>query len=210
MINVVFTPIGKRVYICGPMSGHALYNFPAFRAAEADLAARGWSPLSPAAMDIAEGFDPATMVADQAFMAHARRRDTDAILDRADALAMLPGWESSVGATAEYHLGKWKGIPCYRYPEMVPVGCEDVLDEAKRITSGDRQNAYGPPTQDFARTAAMWTALKGVDFTARDVALFMICLKLSRETHQRKRDNAVDICGYGRCLALCQDAEGGA
>jgi hypothetical protein len=83
---------------------------------------------------------------------------------------------------------------------------EDVLQEALRITSGDRQNQYGPPNKDFARTAKMWTALKGVEFEARDVALFLICLKLSRETHQRKRDNAVDIAGYARCLHLCNES----
>lgn len=84
---------------------------------------------------------------------------------------------------------------------------EDVLEEALRITSGDRQNQYGPPDQDFTRTAAMWSALFGhklkSPFEARDVAMAMICLKLSRETHQRKRDNAVDGAGYFRCLHLC-------
>lgn len=84
---------------------------------------------------------------------------------------------------------------------------EDVLQEALRITSGDRQNQYGPPNEDFARTAKMWTALKGVEFEARDVALFLICLKMSRETHQRKRDNAVDIAGYARCLHLCNESD---
>lgn len=80
---------------------------------------------------------------------------------------------------------------------------EDILEEALRITSGDRQAQYGPPDQDFKRTAAMWTALKGVEFTAQDVAMFMVCLKLSRQTHQRKRDNWVDIAGYARCGSKC-------
>ena len=81
---------------------------------------------------------------------------------------------------------------------------EDVLEEALRITKGDRQNQYGPPDQDFQRTAAMWSALKGVQFTAQDVAAFMIVLKLSRQTHQNKRDNWVDIAGYARCGSLCR------
>ena len=91
-------------------------------------------------------------------------------------------------------------------PKANPVSTdEDILEEALRITSGDRQNAYGPADQDFKRTAAMWSALKGVEFTARDVALFMICLKCSRETHQRKRDNWVDIAGYARCGSKCTE-----
>jgi hypothetical protein len=80
---------------------------------------------------------------------------------------------------------------------------EDILEEALRLTTGDRQAQYGPPDQDFARTARMWSALKGIEFEARDVAMFMICLKLSREVHQRKRDNAVDGAGYFRCLHIC-------
>lgn len=84
----------------------------------------------------------------------------------------------------------------------LPVHAEDILEEALRITKGDRQAQYGPPDQDFRRTAAMWSALKGVEFTAKDVALFMILLKCSRETHQNKRDNLVDIAGYARCASL--------
>jgi len=80
----------------------------------------------------------------------------------------------------------------------------DVLEEALRITQGDRNPSYGPPDQNFQRTAAMWSALKGVHFEAREVAMFMIALKLSRETHQRKRDNWVDIAGYARCGSLCR------
>lgn len=102
------------------------------------------------------------------------------------------------------------GLDKIDYFEAVPdvtSEVEDVLEEALRLTSGDRQNQYGPPDQDFARTAAMWTALFGHKFEARDVAMAMICLKLSRETHQKKRDNVVDGAGYFRCLHLCNEAE---
>jgi hypothetical protein len=85
-----------------------------------------------------------------------------------------------------------------------PLEAENILDEAKRLVTGERQNSYGPPDQDFKRTAAMWSALKGVEFEPREVAMFMICLKLSRETHQRKRDSAVDIAGYAHCMNICQ------
>jgi hypothetical protein len=36
---------------------------------------------------------------------------------------------------------------------------EDVLEEALRITGGDRMADYGPPDQDFKRTAVMWEQL---------------------------------------------------
>ena len=86
---------------------------------------------------------------------------------------------------------------------------EDILDKAARITRGDRQASYGPPDQDFRRTAGMWSALfeaklkDGVTFEPRDVALAMILLKCSRESHQRKEDNWVDIAGYSRCGSMC-------
>jgi hypothetical protein len=86
---------------------------------------------------------------------------------------------------------------------------DDILVEASRITRGSRQAQYGPPDQDFRRTAGMWSALfgaklkDGVRFEPRDVALAMILLKTSRETHQRKRDNWVDIAGYASCGSRC-------
>jgi hypothetical protein len=86
---------------------------------------------------------------------------------------------------------------------------DDILAEASRITRGSRQSQYGPPDQDFRRTAGMWSALfgaklkDGVTFEPRDVALAMILLKTSRETHQRKRDNWVDIAGYADCGSRC-------
>jgi len=86
---------------------------------------------------------------------------------------------------------------------------EDILDTAARITRGDRNASYGPPDQDFRRTAGMWSALfqaklqDGVTFEPRDVAMAMILLKCSRESHQRKLDNWVDIAGYARCGSMC-------
>ena len=86
---------------------------------------------------------------------------------------------------------------------------DDILEEALSITRGSRSASYGPPDQDFRRTAGMWSALfgaklkEGVTFEPRDVALAMILLKTSREMHQRKRDNWVDIAGYARCGSLC-------
>lgn len=103
---------------------------------------------------------------------------------------------------------RWKFTPTDPQPSAPPsTEPESILAEAERVTSGDRQNQYGPPDQDFRRIAAMWSALNGVPFTPKEVALFMVCVKLSRETHQRKRDNWVDIAGYAKCGSLC--GEGG-
>jgi len=63
----------------------------------------------------------------------------------------------------------------------------------------DKPEVYGMAAQLGIEVSA----IKGVPFTAREVAMFMVCVKLSRETHQRKRDNWVDIAGYAKCGSLC-------
>jgi hypothetical protein len=88
--------------------------------------------------------------------------------------------------------------------KRVEVAKDDILLEALEITSGDRQNQYGAPDQDFTRTAKMWSALKGVEFNSEEVAAFLCCVKLSRNTHQAKRDNWVDVAGYSRCGDICR------
>jgi 5'(3')-deoxyribonucleotidase len=76
----------------------------------------------------------------------------------------------------------------------------ELLDEAKNLIVGDRNNQYGPPTKDFERTAAMWAAYKGVDFTAHDVAAMMALLKISRIAWSpTKRDHWADLAGYAGC-----------
>lgn len=85
---------------------------------------------------------------------------------------------------------------------------EDILHEAYRLTTGDRQNQYGSPDQDFARTAAMWSALFGRHFETHEVAMAMVCLKLSRLTWSpAKRDSWTDAAGYVRCGWLCTEPE---
>lgn len=195
-------PTIKTIYIAGPMRGYPKFNFDAFHSAERMLSAfYHLDVLNPARIDEEDGFDPNNDEVTDAMMEKFIRRDFECIM-RADAIALLPGWEKSKGATAEHGLARWRGIPCYLLPTMIDAANEDVLEEALRITRGDRQAQYGPPDQDFQRTAAMWTALKGVEFTAKEVAMFMIALKLSRQTHQDKRDNWVDIAGYARCGSL--------
>lgn len=204
-----------RIYIAGPMRGIPYFNFPAFDKAKAELEA-DWDVLSPADLDRDVGFDPETLPADTDWhdldsldfcIDHAIDRDVEAI-KKCSAIYMLEGWENSRGARAEKAIAEWKGLPVMY---QKPATEESILEEAARITQGDRQASYGPPDQDFQRTAAMW----GVLFTPRivngklelkssDVAAGMIALKLSRQVHQEKRDNWVDTAGYAYCGSRCQ------
>ena len=81
---------------------------------------------------------------------------------------------------------------------------EDILMEAHRITGGDRNEDYGDPSEEFARVSNLWNSMLNTDIIEpRHVPMMMILLKVSREMNKPKRDNAVDMAGYARCLDLC-------
>lgn len=80
----------------------------------------------------------------------------------------------------------------------------EVLEEAEKLVNRARNNEYGPPDQDFTRTAAMWEAYLGVEVKSHDVAAMMGMLKLSRiRWAPEHRDNWVDLAGYAACGADC-------
>lgn len=74
------------------------------------------------------------------------------------------------------------------------------LREAEHLITGDRNAAYGEPDADFQRIAAMWSVLFDRKFAAHEVAMAMICLKLSRLSWSEGRfDSWADIVGYAGC-----------
>lgn len=80
-----------------------------------------------------------------------------------------------------------------------------ILDEAKAIINGGRNDMYGNPEDSFMLIAELWSALLGIMISAKDVALMMCLLKIARETKQGSRDNWRDLAGYA---ALGADMEG--
>lgn len=78
-----------------------------------------------------------------------------------------------------------------------PDTTTDVLEEARDLIRGDRAESYGEARASFQRIADFWSTYKGVQFTPKDVASMMILLKISRGVTSAKRDNWVDIIGYG-------------
>lgn len=90
---------------------------------------------------------------------------------------------------------------------------EGILDEAKRLTSTDRQIDYDHPTPNHERIAALWNTYLDIrknpknDITAADVATMMILLKIARNAFKPKADSIIDIAGYARCLAKIQGFE---
>lgn len=89
---------------------------------------------------------------------------------------------------------------------------ESICQEAHRIQGGDRQQEYGHPKDNFQDIATLWQGYlslrqdpEGWGITPEDVAYMMILMKIVRNNHKPKRDNAVDIAGYAQCLGKIQD-----
>ena len=180
----------------------------------------GWEVVNPA-----ENFGGQTDLPRETYL----RADV-ALLVTCNAIAMLGGWEDSQGAKLEYLLARELGMPILDAETLQPLEIapaplvhlhrlrirweefsdtpEPVLDEAKRITASDRQQDYGHPSEDFTRTARMWTGIlaaklrEDAEVSAMDVPLCMIAVKLARQAHRHKRDNLVDIAGYARTAAM--------
>ena len=192
-----------KVYLAGPMTGIAEYNFPLFREAARALRYAGHSVVSPVEMDEEDGFDPHTQepltdVEYSAFLA----RDLQAVADpKVVAVVVLPGWEESRGARLEVMVARGLGKAVLSYPSLDPVGevaaPENVAQEALRLVYGDRRGDYGRPVEDFRRSAAIMSTILGVRVAPEKVPLLMIAVKLSRlAANPRKRDSVTDMCGY--------------
>lgn len=121
-----------------------------------------------------------------------------------------------------YRVGADKiGITTAPVPETRTVGMlpalaapygtepESILQEAHRLTHGPRRADYGHPLDDYNRTAALVSALLAhklkEPLTADEMALAMVCVKLSRQVHFKKRDNTVDGAGYFWVAQECID-----
>jgi hypothetical protein len=212
----------RRIYIAGPMTGYPHHNFPAFHEAATRFRAAGCVVANPA-----ENFGGRTDLPRESYL----RADV-LLLAQCDSIALLPGWEKSRGAKFEYLLAHELGLEVFDAASLRPIHnppiptfgltvlklvqdapAESILDEARRITGGERRDDYGRPDDDFARTARMWTGIlggklrEGVEITAMDVPLCMIAVKLARQAHRHKRDNLVDIAGYARTAALVAGEE---
>jgi hypothetical protein len=111
-----------------------------------------------------------------------------------------------------------------RFPDTNPLLSADevrenlprlnVLAEAARVVSGDRQHSYGHPRENHGCTAVMWTAYLtrkyGADqhaLDARDVCMLNALQKISRDANRPKRDNLIDVAGYMRNAEMIDEAD---
>jgi hypothetical protein len=90
--------------------------------------------------------------------------------------------------------------------EPATAGAE-IINEAYNLITGDRQNDYDHPLDDYSRTAEIFGAITGRYLTAEEAILFMVCVKLSRlwnelESDLDVPDNTRDAIGYLGCLNM--------
>lgn len=192
------------------MTGIEDHNFPAFRVAGERFRKAGWDVVNPA-----ENFGGRTDLSRSTYL-----RVDVALLIQCGAIALLPGWEQSSGATLEAILAAELGLRFFDAVSSIQMeepprtsfwaehGMASVLDTAKYITDGARYQDYGHPADDFERVAQMWTAILSEKLitnqrvSAEDIPLCMIAVKLSRQVHCHKWDNLVDIAGYACTAAM--------
>lgn len=109
IINALLERLTWKVYLAGPMRGIPQFNFPAFADATVKLRNEGYEVFSPAEhaislhgqsfwdningdeVNLPLGFDRRALLA----------ADLNWICREANAVALLPGWETSKGALAE-------------------------------------------------------------------------------------------------------------
>lgn len=73
---------------------------------------------------------------------------------------------------------------------------EAILREAEALVCGDREAAYGPPSENFQRIADGWSVILGISIRGDQVALCMSWLKIARLVNGPHRDNYVDGAAY--------------
>ena len=75
----------------------------------------------------------------------------------------------------------------------------NILNEADYIIndrSEEKERQYGPFHSGMERAAKIASGATGKDFTAYDMYMAMVALKLSRESYSHKEDNLLDAVAY--------------
>jgi hypothetical protein len=145
-----------KIYLAGKMRGVPHFNFPAFIDATDRLRRAGHVVFNPAERDIEAGFDykqaPSGSDEDmrrQNFsLRDALGADLEWICKEAQAVALLPGWESSAGVRAEVATGLALGLNIYRYnpgsgSPLDPVDVE-VISRVVSTDDGSGEEGYYP------------------------------------------------------------------
>lgn len=100
--------MSKKIYLSGPMKGYPESNYPLFRRVAAELRDEGHHVYNPAEFKHDGPHD--TFPLREAFAEYCAF-----ICNEADAIVLLPGWEKSLGVSAELALAKNCGLEVIEY-----------------------------------------------------------------------------------------------
>lgn len=233
-------------YLSGPMRGKPYYNRALF--VDVDCALRKVLNPEDHIINPSLNFNGDQSLEPSVYMT----LDLHQVLD-SDVIVLLPGWRDSSGARREVQLAMWAGkdfmeaeakpfpngdwtYEFYEPVEAIPAMDESqslraaTLDKAKECITGDRNNNYGPPHQDFRRSSDAMTAY-GYRHTqlaasapmcptcgarpmeSHDTAILVDCVKTSRIMWTpTKEDHWIDKAGYAGCGYECavEDAKAAA
>lgn len=83
----------------------------------------------------------------------------------------------------------------------------EILLEAHRLVTQDRNNTYSHPTDDYTKVCEIFQALTGVKLDVGQALLFMVSVKLARlrtnlEWGKLHHDSLVDAIGYMACMSM--------
>ena len=119
-----------KVYLAGPMTGKPDWNFPLFNEVAGKLRAKGHTVFNPSENDeklmLKLGITSRGDIPKAKFM----ELDLDYIVKDAEWMVVLPGWEKSAGASAEYMVARWKGIQIFMWDRFY----ETLLEVPERWT----------------------------------------------------------------------------
>lgn len=222
------------IYIAGPMTGYEDFNYPAFHAIENDLKTRGYKFVNNPARhfngeqhhqwsDYIKVALQAVLDSKALVVMYRWQHSVGATLEVLAALSIdHPIYTAVLNPENVYEYRPWD-VDDRRAMASALIGMsmrakpdnrEDELDvpphiEADQLVNGARQANYGHPLDNFTGTAGIWNGIVHKKLkeplTAEDVALCMVGVKLSRETHVPKRDNLVDAHGYLMTYQMVKD-----
>lgn len=91
---------------------------------------------------------------------------------------------------------------------------EALLNEAARLTCGERNAVYGEPKDNLDRMAKLFNAYFGghspgsIRSPSHDMAMVMVIAKLARIAHGKfHKDNYTDLAAYIAIAYECEDIE---
>ena len=82
----------------------------------------------------------------------------------------------------------------------------DFFDTVESVLN-DRIKQYGKPDAIFKDIAESWGTYKKTKFTAEDVVVFMVLMKIHRFKFNQSFDSIVDIAGYASILNTLKQSD---